>query len=239
MYLCRKSKPVDIRRRRGENQKGSRYARNEAIVTTIINDQLLEEQLIAQRREAGVDQHDEVWEGVYVMAPMANNEHQDLVGKLTVLITNAIGWESGKVLPGANVSDQQDDWTKNYRCPDVAVYLKDTTAENRGAYWYGGPDFAVEVMSPQDPTLEKLPFYAKVGTRELLVIDRDPWALTLFRLDAETLQLVGKSLPDDDATIISQVIPLGFNLMLHETRPAIEVIHHAGQQRWLIDPTSN
>ncbi|MBP85207.1 MAG: hypothetical protein CMJ64_00575 [Planctomycetaceae bacterium] len=206
-------------------------------MTTIINDQMLEERLIAQRQEAGVDKYDEVWGGVYVMARMANNEHQRLVTDLTTVLNIAVGWVGlGQVFPGANVSDREDDWTKNYRCPDVAVYLKDTQAEDRGAYWYGGPDFAIEVVSPQDRAMEKLPFYAKVGTRELLVIDRDPWALTLFRLDADTLELVAKSLTDDDATIGSEVLPLNFNLVLHETRPALEVIHHDGQ-RWLIDPT--
>lgn len=202
-------------------------------MTTIINDQELEARLIAQRQEAGIDKYDEVWEGVYVMAPMANNEHQDIVGRLTALIANVIGWDNGRVLPGTNVSDQDDDWTENYRCPDVAIYLKNTQAEDRGAYWLGGPDFAVEVVIPQDRSLEKLPFYAKVKTRELLIIDRDPWALTLFRLENEELRAIDGC----DGTLRSEVIPLSFKLR-HDPRPAIEVTHHDGQQRWLIDPTA-
>jgi len=46
----------------------------------------------------------------------------------------------------------------------------------------GGPDFAVEILNPGDRTPEKLPFYASVNVRELLVVDRDPWSLELFRL---------------------------------------------------------
>jgi len=34
--------------------------------------------LIERRRETGADRYDEVWDGVYVMAPLATNEHQRL-----------------------------------------------------------------------------------------------------------------------------------------------------------------
>jgi len=209
-------------------------------VTTIINDQVLEERLIAQHREAGLDKYDEVWDGVYVMAPMANNEHQRLVTDFTTILNLAVGWPGlGRVFPGVNVSDQNDDWTTNYRCPDVAVYLKDTHAKDCGAYWYGGPDFAVEIVSPQDRVMEKLPFYAQVGTRELLVIDRDPWELTLFRLRNDTLQLIAKSRTDNATPITSDVVPLRFTLLVDKTRPVIEVAHHDGSQRWVIDPTAS
>ena len=32
--------------------------------------------LIRERRECGGDRYDEVWDGVYVMSPLADNEHQ-------------------------------------------------------------------------------------------------------------------------------------------------------------------
>jgi hypothetical protein len=32
--------------------------------------------LVRQRRVTGADRFDEVWDGVYVMAPLADNEHQ-------------------------------------------------------------------------------------------------------------------------------------------------------------------
>ena len=34
--------------------------------------------LIRDRRESGGDRYDEVWDGVYVMSPLADNEHQQL-----------------------------------------------------------------------------------------------------------------------------------------------------------------
>ena len=33
----------------------------------------------------------------------------------------------GEAFPGVNVSDRSDDWTQNYREPDVAVFLEGTT----------------------------------------------------------------------------------------------------------------
>ena len=45
-------------------------------MTALINDPKLEEKLIAKRQAAGADKFDEVWDGVYVMSPLANDEHQ-------------------------------------------------------------------------------------------------------------------------------------------------------------------
>ena len=152
-------------------------------MATLINDRALETVLIRRRRAAGADRFDEVWNGVYVMSPIANDEHQDVAGVLTGILMAVVQWKGlGLVRPGVNVSDRREDWKKNYRVPDVAVFLNDTKAVNCDTFWYGGPDFAVEVVSRGDRTRKKIPFYAKVGTRELLVVDRNPWALTLYRL---------------------------------------------------------
>ena len=151
-------------------------------MTALINDPKLAEKLIAERQAAGADKFDEVWDGVYVMSPLANDEHQYLVKELTTILTFAVDWAKlGQTRPGVNISDRKDDWTKNYRCPDVAVFLNETKAENCDAFWFGGPDFGIEIVSSGDRIVEKLSFYAAVGARELLVIDRDPWVLTLLQ----------------------------------------------------------
>ncbi len=51
--------------------------------------------------------------------------------------------------------------------------------------------------SPDDRAREKLAFYAKVGTREVLLVDRDPWALELFRLREGRLAQVSRSTTDN------------------------------------------
>jgi Uma2 family endonuclease len=153
-------------------------------MSILIHDQAFADDLLARRRASGTDVYDEVWEGVYVMSPMANNEHQSLATEFAAAITTVIDWRGlGRTLAGGNVSDRRDDWTQNYRIPDVLVFLNETEAEDCGTHWFGGPNFAIEIVSPGDRTLDKLGFYAAVGTRELLVIDRDPWKMTLYQID--------------------------------------------------------
>ena len=116
------------------------------VMTMIIQDQDTQRRVIARRRRLGQDKFDEVWNGVYVMAPMANIEHQEFVSGLDCLLGEVVrSAKLGMVLPGTNVSDRREDWKKNFRCPDVAVFLKDTKAINCDTHWFGGPDFAVEV----------------------------------------------------------------------------------------------
>lgn len=182
-------------------------------MSILINDEVFAIEVLQRRRASGADRHDEVWDGVYVMSPMANNEHQSLATELAAAISTIINWRGrGKTLAGANVSDSRENWTLNYRIPDVMVFLNDTLAIDCGTHWYGGPDFAIEIVSPGDRTLEKLDFYAKVGTRELLVIDRHPWQLSLYRLINSQLALIARSNSRQSAVIASEVIPLQLEL---------------------------
>jgi hypothetical protein len=48
----------------------------------LIRDAGFADQLIQERKRKGIDRHDEVWEGMYVMPSMPNNAHQLLVGDL-------------------------------------------------------------------------------------------------------------------------------------------------------------
>ena len=148
----------------------------------MVLDRLVSAELIRERKRLGLDRLDEVWDGVYMIMPLANVEHQDLAGGLVAIFRTVIDWQgTGRSFPVVNVSDRVDDWTRNYRCPDIAVYLADSPATLRDSYWLGGPDFAVEIVSPDDRSRDKLAFYAGVHTRELLIIDRGPWRLELYR----------------------------------------------------------
>ncbi len=191
--------------------------------------------LIRKRRRLGLDRHDEVWDGVYVVSPIANNEHQFLGYKLTAAFDQALQGIVGVLAyPGVNVTDRAEDWTKNYRCPDVAIFLPGNTAEDRKSHWLGGPDFAVEVVSPRDRSRKKLDFYAKVGVRELLLVDRKPWALELYRLVDGVLKLVGKLTPDPDESLASEVLPVSFRLLPADPRPTIVVTQTQDGRRWPI-----
>ena len=195
----------------------------------------LEERLKSERAASGLDQHDEVWEGVYITAPIANNEHLDLQGRLVWVFRTVFGFDGPQyVAPGGNVSDREEDWTHNYRIPDVIVALPGGAARDCGTHWCGGPDLCVEVASPGDRSRDKLAFYASIGVRELLLVDRDPWQLELYRLDAGRLALVGRVPPGDGQSLTSKVVPVSLRLLPGQPRARIEVAHRDGVQRWVV-----
>jgi len=204
-------------------------------MSTAMEAALTKEQIIAQRRAAGADRWDEVWDGEYMLMPLPNDEHQDLVGSFNTALYLGVQMKGlGKVRPGVNVSDQHDDWTHNYRCPDVVVYLNESQAENRDTYWLGGPDFAIEIVSPKDRTRDKLEFYASVGMRELLIVDRDPWQLELYRLIDGMLEPVGTSTSDSSDSLSSEVVPFEFALQPGGERPSIRITHRQTKEHWQV-----
>ncbi len=201
----------------------------------LVAERELEEQLKAQRRESGADRFDEVWEGVYHVSPIPNIEHQMMVGRLCAIFQALLDADgSGTAFPGVNVSDREEGWTENYRGPDVAVELRANPAKNCGTHWCGGPDLLVEIVSPEDRSREKLTFYSQIGVRELLIVDRDPWALELYRLAGGQLQLAGRATADVPTQLQSTVLPLNFRLIAGDARPVIDVVHHDGRQTWRI-----
>jgi Uma2 family endonuclease len=103
------------------------------------------------------------------------------------------------------------------------VFLPGNPAEDRGSHWFGGPDLAVEITSRFDRSREKFDFYAKVGIRELLLVDRRPWQLELHRRNGDRRELVGRTGLDDPFALSSRVLPLTFRLISGPSRPKIEV----------------
>ncbi|HEY3395842.1 MAG TPA: Uma2 family endonuclease [Lacipirellulaceae bacterium] len=197
-------------------------------------DRGLAEAMRQERAAAGSDRWDEVWEGTYMMAPLPNIEHQELVGAFVDVLREVVPRSRGIVLPGTNVSDRETGWEFNYRCPDVAVYLSESRAKNCRTHWCGGPDFAVEIVSPDDMVRDKIPFYGKVAMRELLIVDRDPWRLEMLRLSGKKLKSVGISSVKRGRSLPSRVLPLGFRLIGGKLRPMIEVTRSTDDKIWTV-----
>ncbi len=169
------------------------------------------------------------------MPPMPDDEHQMLVGRLTRVLDEVITDHAlGQVRPGVNVSNRVEGWQENYRVPDVAVFLNHTEAVNHNAFWLGGPDFAIEIVSPGDQTRDKLAFYADVKSRELLIVDRDPWRLELYRINGALMKLVATSLTANSTSVNSEQTSLVFRLVEDEARPRIQVTHHGLDREWTI-----
>ncbi len=92
---------------------------------------------------------------------------------------------------------------------------------------------ALEVVSPDDRSRDKLDFYAKAGTGEVLVVDRYPWQLELYRRRDDEMCLVGRIKPGDHRKLLSAVIPFEFQLLRGRLRPKIKIIHAGSEQQWV------
>jgi Uma2 family endonuclease len=168
---------------------------------------------------------EEVWEGVTFIMPEADNPHDGIA---------IFGQNADYVLHfRVNISDRQRDWTKNYRTPDMALFSAHGPEIDCDTFWLGGPLVALEVISPDDRSREKLEFYAKVGTREVVIMDRDPWQLELYRLHQGKLKLAGAIKPGDGKKLVSGVVPLEYQLVRSRPRPKVKIVHTETGQEWI------
>ncbi|MGH8875171.1 MAG: Uma2 family endonuclease [Acidimicrobiia bacterium] len=159
---------------------------------------------LERRRKTGLDRLDEVWEGVSHMAPAPSTEHQRIVGRLIECLGPRLR-ESGRgtLLAQISVFDEPSP-TENYRIPDLTFVARERIeALVEDGVRGGGPDAVIEVRSAGDETYEKLPFYAKVGTQEVVVIDRDTKRVEVFRLAGESFLAVSA---DADGWVVSEVM---------------------------------
>ena len=92
----------------------------------------------------------------------------------------------------------------------------------------------VEIRCRGDRTMQKLPFYASINVRELLIIDRDPWSMEIYRLRDEELRRVDRVEVEDARSIGSEVVSLNFRFIPASPRPTILVEHRETAQRWSV-----
>jgi Uma2 family endonuclease len=134
------------------------------------------------RKKTGAEMWDEMWEGVLHMTPSPSRTHQDFKGELEHWMRNFWVRPFGnKVYHEINVASLGG-WPNNYRIPDLVLLKPDCFHIDRDEYFEGAPTVVVEIRSPGDETMEKLPFYAQLGVPEVWVIDRDTKIPTLYCL---------------------------------------------------------
>ena len=172
--------------------------------------QITDEEL-AYRRSIGLDRWDEMWDGVLHMTPSPSLEHQRIFDELILFFGRHISiGDRGTFRSMINVFRDAQGWT-NYRIPDLTF-----VASGREYVFHedgvrgGGPDAVIEIRSPNDETYDKLPFYAALGTREVVVIDRDSKRPEIYRLAGSqfvTLQ------PDSDGWLRAETMSVRFRVV--------------------------
>jgi Uma2 family endonuclease len=151
------------------------------------------EAYLKQRKLAGADRYDEMWDGVLHMPPMPNRFHQDLEGALESFLRSIWAPRShGKVYHQINLASIGG-WPNNYRIPDLLMVLPERFAIDRNEYFEGPPNVVVEIHSPDDESYDKLPFYAKLGIPEVWIINRDTCEPEVYQLKRNRYRKVAAS----------------------------------------------
>jgi Uma2 family endonuclease len=119
------------------------------------------EALIAQRRRLGQDTHDEVWDGEYHMSPVSHGRHSVAEIQLQRALGTAAD-EAGLVGGGPFNLGTPD----NYRVPDGGFHRSQALE-----MWNPTAAIVFEVLSPNDESFEKFPFYAQHGVEEIIIVD--------------------------------------------------------------------
>ncbi|MGH9114976.1 MAG: Uma2 family endonuclease [Acidimicrobiales bacterium] len=118
--------------------------------------------LIERRGRLGQDRFDEIWEGTHHMAPVPRGRHGYLDDQPATLL-RPYAEAAGLVGTGpVNIGERDD-----YRVPDRAYHRR----FDPEAVYYSTAAVVVEILSPDDETYNKLPFYAAHHVEEVLVVE--------------------------------------------------------------------
>ena len=139
--------------------------------------------LLERRRTLGLDRRDEVWEGVLHMMPPPSHAHEMLVSSLHRMLgphAEAAGFE---LTGGVGIGVQDD-----YRVPDLALHRPGAPPQ-----WHPTAALVVEVVSPNDESWQKLPFYGAHGVDELLIVDPQNRTVDWLKLEDGEYHAVERS----------------------------------------------
>jgi Uma2 family endonuclease len=131
---------------------------------TVILDPLPVEidELLERRRRLGLDHADEVWEGVLHVNPSPHGRHARILQQLAEIF--------GPLARAAGLLPLMADFNLgtqgNYRVPDGGIHHP-----GPDQLYYPTAALVVEIVSPDDETWAKLPFYAAHDVEELLIVD--------------------------------------------------------------------
>jgi hypothetical protein len=121
------------------------------------------EALLERRRQAGADRLDEVWQGVHHMVPGPSIEHAHATQQLAEVLgplARAAGLRP--TMSEFNLGESEHD----FRVPDGGLHRP-----GAAGVWHGTAAAVVEILSPDDETWQKLPFYAAHDVDEVVIVD--------------------------------------------------------------------
>jgi Uma2 family endonuclease len=121
------------------------------------------EEIKERRRRSGLDRLDEVWEGVLHMVPAPSRKHAKIATQLALAL-DAPARDAGFELTmhEFNLGESERD----FRVPDGGLHRP-----GGDEMWHSTAALVVEIVSPEDESWQKLPFYAAHAVDEVLIVD--------------------------------------------------------------------
>jgi len=170
---------------------------------------MVDREWLADRRRRGVDRWDEVWDGVLHVPPEPTTDHQRFEFRLAHIL-GPIAWARGlEPFTQVSILDPRDH-ERNYRTPDILV-VDPKHVIRRGTE--GPVELAIEVLSPDDESRDKLPFYAERGVKELWLVDPETRHIEIYLLRGKMYVIVA-----EDAAGIMRAPALDLELSLAGTK---------------------
>jgi Uma2 family endonuclease len=132
------------------------------------------DELLERRRRMGADRHDEVWAGVYHVVPGPSGPHAVIdsqVARLLGPLAERVGLTPSSQF---NLGESEDD----FRIPDGGLH--------RGfpaGVWQQTAALVIEIISPNDESWEKLPYYAAHAVDEVLIVDPQERSVSWLALE--------------------------------------------------------
>jgi Uma2 family endonuclease len=179
------------------------------------------EELIEDRHRLGLDKRDEVWGGVLHMVPPPAPRHNFFAGDLLFALARIVAKHRLRATYEVGVFDPVQG-LRDFRVPDLVVAPQGLFSD-RGVE--GHATLVVEVLSPNDESRDKIPFYARVGVREVWLIDPVTRAIEIYHLrDAELVSVRphGGVLHSDSLELDLETIP-GPKLQLRDGTDTYEI----------------
>ena len=140
--------------------------------------------LFERRRRSGLDRLDEIWGGVYHMVPAPSGPHATIESQLHTIL-RPLAQQAGLTMIGqSNLGESE----QNFRVPDSALHRDPPTG-----VWNPTAALVIEIVSPDDETWEKLPFYAAHQVDEVLIVNPQERTVNWLGLSGEEYRPIERS----------------------------------------------
>jgi Uma2 family endonuclease len=144
------------------------------------------EQLARERASSGLGLFDELWNGEYHMNRAPHGRHAYVDGQLA-LVLGRLAVERGLLSLGPfNLGE-----AGNYRVPDRGLVV-----EFPDAVYISTAALVAEIVSPDDETFAKLPFFAAHDVDEMMLVDPIERVLSVMKRVGDHYE------PTSDSTVL-------------------------------------